>query len=182
MRKRQGRAAAHDVVERTRQGSGEVAMTCSADALMHTIQSASATEHTGKRSGHHCTVIQRYNCVPVVVFFGYTHTAVRREPQKRASQRVSPAACAPQPLPHGLATSRRRTAASPSAGSRLAAPPNHWSEQPDLSAYGRVTIRSHGSLRDAQMTRASTVRGARLQGEGWPLTHVPKLKSMGTIS
>ena len=111
---------------RTRQGSGEVAMTCSADAPMHTIKSASATEHTGKRSGNHCTVIQRYNSVTVVVFFGYAHTqpfSRPAEPRKQATQRGSPACCAPQPRPHGRARLSCRLAGSLDAGGRRAAAP-----------------------------------------------------------
>ena len=51
-----------------------------------------------------------------------------------------------------------------------------------MSACSRTSITDHSGLREAQVARASTVRGGRLQGDDWFGTHVPNMRCMGTIS
>ena len=51
-----------------------------------------------------------------------------------------------------------------------------------MSACSRTSIVDHSGLREAQVARASTVRGGRLQGDDWFGTHMPDMKCMGTIS
>lgn len=51
-----------------------------------------------------------------------------------------------------------------------------------MSACCKLSIGGHSCLREAQVARASIVRGARVQGEDWFGTHVPKMRCMGTIS
>ena len=51
-----------------------------------------------------------------------------------------------------------------------------------MSACYRMSIGGNSELREAQMARASTVRGARVLGDDWLGTHVQNMNCMATIS
>ena len=51
-----------------------------------------------------------------------------------------------------------------------------------MSACSMMSVGDHSGLREAQVARASIVRGGRLQGDDWLRTHVPSMKCMATIS
>ena len=107
--------------------------------------------------GHHCNAIQRYNSVPVVIFFG---SRTYSRPAGAAKSGHAP-----------RLSCRLRTAASTARAGHIILPLCSLSEsrksscgaakplqmRSPLSAYRRVTVGGHGGLREAQMARASTV-------------------------